>query len=106
MSEVKDGILGAMTKWLSDRIKVDNERNANFSVRYEKEYGRPFGVEPEVEVDRVLSWEEEDKSTGYCETCYYEYTELNLTYLGVDGQTYTYEYSGNFAEFMRDLTSD
>ena len=54
---------------------------------------------------KVVAYEEVQKSDGYCETCYYEYTEVKITYLTSSGETSEYGYSGSFAELIRDLTN-
>jgi hypothetical protein len=53
---------------------------------------------------RIVSYEEEERADGYCETCYYEWTIFTITYLGGDGLQRVYEYYGDFAEFVRELT--
>ena len=62
-----------------------------------------FLAERGIEGATVIDFEEETRYDGYCETCYYEYTEVVITY-EVDGETRTYDYSGSFAELISALT--
>lgn len=57
------------------------------------------------EVAVVTGYEEFDYSTGYCETCYYEEVRLRIDYQRHDGTEYEYEYYGDFADFIRELTT-
>jgi C4-type Zn-finger protein len=56
------------------------------------------------DVAKVTSFEEETIESGYCETCYYESTEVWVYYEDSDGKAKKYEYYGNMAEFIRALT--
>lgn len=51
----------------------------------------------------VTGFNEVTKNMGYCETCWYEYTEVEITY-EVDGIENVYTYGGTFAEIINDLT--
>lgn len=53
----------------------------------------------------VLSWEDDTENDGYCETCWYEYAVVNITYS--DGSEFNreYQYRGSFAELIRQLTN-
>lgn len=53
------------------------------------------------DVEVVLSAEERTESDGYCDTCYYEYTVLDIVYLDADGvcERMTVQYS--FSEIMQ-----
>ena len=51
----------------------------------------------------VVSYEEETKYDGYCETCYYEWTEVVIEYKDSNGDTQSYNYWGGFAELVRAL---
>ena len=57
------------------------------------------------EAVKVIAYEEVDKSSGYCETCFYEYTEVLITYTLASGGTAVYDYAGDFGELIRDLTN-
>jgi hypothetical protein len=59
------------------------------------------------EAIRVVSYEEVDKSDGYCETCYYEWQEVEIKYVTNDSsQPKVYSYSSDFADLIRTLTND
>ena len=62
-----------------------------------------FLRERDVDVREVLSYEEEMKYGGYCETCAYEYMVLEITYEDSNGKTQYYTYDGTFAELIRSL---
>jgi len=51
----------------------------------------------------VVDFDEVTRYDGYCETCYYEYSEVVITY-EVDGVTETYDYSGSFVDLISALT--
>lgn len=57
----------------------------------------------EVDVREVLSYDEETKYGGYCETCAYEYVVLDIMYENSEGKTKYYTYNGSFAELIRSL---
>lgn len=62
-----------------------------------------FLRERDVDVREVLSYEEEMKYGGYCETCAYEYMVLEITYKDSNNKTKYYTYDGTFAELIRSL---
>lgn len=64
-------------------------------------WGREFlrGGGFDVLEDAEITYEEESRSDGYCETCYYDYYVVVVS----DG-THKEEYSGDFAELLRDMT--
>ncbi len=51
----------------------------------------------------VVNFDEVTEYGGYCETCAYEYTEVNIAY-EVDGVYGVYRYSGSFGELIRSLS--
>jgi hypothetical protein len=55
------------------------------------------------DVAEVVSLEEEERADGFCETCYYEWTVVIITYLSNTGDEETYVYSGDFSELIREL---
>lgn len=57
--------------------------------------------DPAVE---ILDFREETYSDGYCETCWYEYTVVEIDYRTADGTRKTYVYGDDFADLVRDLT--
>jgi hypothetical protein len=65
------------------------------------EYIRNSGY---TDVAKVTRFEEETVESGYCETCYYESTEVWVYYETSEGVSLRFEYYGNMAEFIRDLT--
>lgn len=54
---------------------------------------------------RVDSYEEKELSTGYCETCYYEYTVVVIKYITSTGVRDEHEYYGPFSELIQELTT-
>ena len=59
----------------------------------------------DVDAVEVLSFKEETEYGGYCDTCAYEITHVHIRYLNSVEMTNTYEYYGNMAEFIDELTS-
>jgi hypothetical protein len=51
----------------------------------------------------VNSFEEQQRSDGYCETCWYEYTVVVITYTTETGSVQPYEYRGEFSELIQEL---
>lgn len=56
-----------------------------------------------IDVAKVLSFKEEECADGFCDTCYYEWTVVIVTYLSNTGFEETYVYSGDFSELIREL---
>lgn len=63
-----------------------------------------FLAERGIENATVTRFEQETESDGFCETCYYEYTVVNIFY-EVDGKSDEFNYRGSFSELINDLTS-
>jgi hypothetical protein len=56
--------------------------------------------------DEVTDVEQDSWTSAGCETCWYEYTEVTVHYNYTDEDGHhltTYTYSGDMAEFVRDL---
>jgi hypothetical protein len=53
---------------------------------------------------RVTGYKEEKLYGGYCETCYYEQYVVEIYYLTETGVFKEYEYDGQFADLLRELT--
>jgi hypothetical protein len=51
-------------------------------------------------VEEVVSFEEKKAYGGGCETCYYEYVELDITYLNAEGARRMFTYEGSLAELL------
>jgi hypothetical protein len=51
----------------------------------------------------VTAYEEEERSMGYCDTCYSEYTVVMISYITETGVQSRFEYYGGFAELIREL---
>lgn len=67
---------------------------------------RLFLLNHGVEVHHVINFEETQKLEGYCETCYYEYVAVDITYENLDGDIKNYEYYSSFAQLIRELTNE
>jgi hypothetical protein len=61
-------------------------------------------VTQEIDATRVTGLEEVTKSDGYCETCYNEWTEVEITYLDKAGDEQKYGWYGNMSEFIGEIT--
>lgn len=54
----------------------------------------------------VTSYEQNTRNIGYCDTCSYEVTEVNIWFLDSKNQNQSYSYSGDLGGLMRELTDD
>jgi hypothetical protein len=61
-----------------------------------QQYSDPGAVE-------VLDFEEETVEGGYCSTCAYTETVVDVEYRRQAGHRRTWRYSGGFADLIRDL---
>lgn len=57
-----------------------------------------------LDVVKVTGFEEYEYSGGYCETCYYDSVNVRVFYEDSAGGTQKYNYYGDFAELITDLT--
>lgn len=57
-----------------------------------------------VDAVKVVDFTEEQRMDGFCETCYYEWTVVEIKYLDGSGNPDTYEWSGDFADLIRELS--
>lgn len=58
----------------------------------------------DTNVKVVTSYEQDTRTGGYCETCYYEETVVRMQYLDCDNAEQECTYSGYLSEFIRELT--
>lgn len=58
---------------------------------------------PHLDVAEVTDWEDTTLHDGYCETCYYEYAGVRITYVDSAGRTGTYEYGDSFSSLISGL---
>lgn len=61
---------------------------------------RTYGVNDAIE---VTSFEEATQSGGYCETCYYEETVVEITYITETGVVKLFTFYGTFSELINAL---
>jgi len=59
-----------------------------------------FGIDA-VKVD---SWDDRVSYEGYCETCSYETTVVDIDYVDSAGTLKMYTYNGNFSDLMNRLS--
>lgn len=59
-----------------------------------------MGIHDAIE---VTAFEETTESSGYCETCYYEETIVEITYVSETGVVKLYTYYGNFSDLINEL---
>ena len=57
-----------------------------------------------IDAVTVIDFDDRTVYGGYCETCAYEYTEADITYLDSNGEAQVYSYSGTFAELLNSIT--
>lgn len=74
---------------LNDRIKED-------LAKFMRDHYR-------LEVSEVLDWEDDTESTGYCDSCYYEYAVVKVKYIDNDFDRCSWTYSGSFADLISNL---
>lgn len=60
-----------------------------------------FESDPAVE---IVDFREETYNDGYCETCWYEYTVVEIDFRSESGHRGTFVYGDDFADLVRDLT--
>lgn len=53
---------------------------------------------------KVLSYEQETRGGGYCETCYYEEVVIEVSYLDSDGSTCEKDIYGDMGELVRTIS--
>lgn len=56
-----------------------------------------------LDVARVTGYEDDTESDGYCETCYYEYAVVRISYVDSAGKPQKWTYRGGFAELINSL---
>lgn len=56
-----------------------------------------------ADVVEIIDFEEDTKGSGGCETCYFEWTEVSVTYRDSDGDVNRYDYHGDFMELVQSL---
>lgn len=56
-----------------------------------------------LDVVEVIDWDERTVYGGYCETCAYEFIEVDIEYRNSEGTVKTYTYDGTFSSLMREL---
>ena len=56
-------------------------------------------------VTDIITYEEDTAGDGYCETCYFEWTVVDVTYKNDDGDVKSYQYRGDFMELVNELLS-
>lgn len=52
---------------------------------------------------KILNVEQDERSGGYCETCWYEEIVVEISYEDVTGEPGLYTYYGDMGEFVREL---
>jgi len=55
------------------------------------------------DVAEVVDFREETRSSGYCDTCYYEEVVIEVTYVDSTGEMHRDDIHDNFAGLMREL---
>lgn len=66
-------------------------------IRLIKDYTGDTAVE-------IVSYNETEQSSGYCETCYYEETIMMVVYKNADGNLTNFVYNDDFGGLIRELT--
>ena len=69
-----------------------------------KESLKDFLVENGIDAVEVVSFEDDTEGSGYCETCYYEYAVVRVSYRNSNGRLKEYVYRGGFSELIRELS--
>lgn len=63
----------------------------------------PNNVLREYPPVEVINYEQDTRSGGYCDSCYYEETVVEIFYKDAEGHKHYYTYSNNFSELIREL---
>lgn len=58
---------------------------------------------PGLNVDKVVSVTSSTEQGGFCDTCAYEYSALEVAYLDISGKKKRVEIAENFMDFMESL---
>jgi hypothetical protein len=53
----------------------------------------------------LISWEEREYSSGGCDTCAFNYTEVQVVYRTQVGDTEVFNYDGDLGDLIRELTN-
>lgn len=56
------------------------------------------------DIAEILSYEQETRSGGYCESCYYDEIVVEVRYLSTSGETKRFDIYGDMGELIRDLS--
>jgi hypothetical protein len=57
-----------------------------------------------LDVVKVLTFHERTQSSGFCDTCYFEYQVVDIAYEDSNGDYQKYVWSDDFADLVRALT--
>lgn len=57
----------------------------------------------DVEVEKVIGWDDRTVYSGGCSTCAFEYAVVDIYYINAEGTQKTFTYNGEFGELMRSL---
>lgn len=56
------------------------------------------------DIEKVIDFEEDTYSGGYCETCWYESELVTVTYLNSDGDTLRHDEYMSMSDFLDSIT--
>jgi hypothetical protein len=74
--------------------------NEATTKRFNEFFAEWLRDECDLKVTRVTNVRQVTNSSGYCESCYSEWEEVEIDYVDGEGNDQTYEYYGTLAEFF------
>lgn len=89
-----------MSNELSEKFKESLLNLVNTSHQHYSGDDHDFRDDPAVD---ILDFREETYNDGYCETCWYEYTVVEIDYRSRAGERGTFVYGDDFADLVNEL---
>lgn len=67
------------------------------------EASKRYLVSIDLDAVEVTNVDQATESGGYCDTCWYEYAVIEISYKDSSGKLRSHTYSGDLGEFIREL---
>ena len=78
--------------------------DTSFEKRFRAALNEYINRQNGVDSNRVMGYETDTVTDGYCETCWYERTVVEIYYIETDtGRSRIYTYDGDFGALIREL---
>lgn len=89
-----------MSNELGPMFKASLVKFVNTELQHYSGEMHDFESDPAVE---ILDFREETVNDGYCETCWYEYTVVEIDFISQSGERGTFVYGDDFADLVKEL---